>query len=183
MTAKIAERLPRVTIRQTTAEECVQPRETVDLITIGNALHWMNTDRVFKNAHNWLRRGRILAVFDRPLPKASPEIDGITMGEFRGPWRPYRDPRLKRDLNWKDQTRVAAGFRVAEEMEFPNIVSMPAKEYVGFWRSTSYGSAYARTLVDPEKYWIDLEYRIAAAGAGGTVSVDFSATLIVLQKT
>ncbi len=126
MAAKIAERFPRVTIRQTTAEECVQARETVDLITIGNALHWMDMGRVFDNAHDWLRGSEILAVFDRPLPKASPAIDAITMAEFRGPWKPYRDPRLRRDLNWKEQTRAAAGFCVVEEAGFPNIVSMTA---------------------------------------------------------
>jgi SAM-dependent methyltransferase len=183
MAAKITSRFPLVTIRQTTAEECAQPSETVDLITIGNALHWMNADRVFENVLKWLRKSRIAAIFDRPLPKASSAVDAITMAEFRGPWKPYRDARLKRDLNWKAQARAASGFCIVEETRFPNLVSMTSADYVGFWRSTSYGSAYARTLPEPEKYWIELENRFTAAAAETTICVDFSSTLIVLRKT
>lgn len=182
MAAKIAEQFPDVTIRQGTAEECVQPHQTVDLITIGNALHWMDAERVFRNAHGWLRESGVLAVFDRPLPRASPPLDAITTGEFRGPWRPYRDPRLRRHLNWQDQTRTAVGFHVIAEARFSNTVLMTVEEYVGFWRSTSFGSAYANTLVEPKKYWNDLESRLTVAGASSTVSVDFSSTLIILRK-
>jgi hypothetical protein len=54
-------------------------------------------------------------------------------------------------------------------------------DYAGFWRSTSYGGAYPRTLADPEQYWRSLESRFAAAGT--TVRVDFSPTLILLRKS
>ncbi len=173
---------PRVSVRQTTAEECEQPPGTVNLITIANALHWMDAERVFANAHNWLRRAGILAVFDRPLPKASAEIDAITMAEFRGPWKPHRDPRLKRDLTWKDKTRTALGFRVIEEADFPNVLPMSPADYVGFWKSTSYGSAYARTLAKPENYWSALECRLADASRGNPIPVDLSSTLLLLRK-
>ena len=182
MAAKITEQFPSITVRQTTAEECVQPPETADLVTIANALHWMHAERVLANAHSWLRVRATLAVFDRPLPKSSPEVDAITMAEFRGSWKPYRDARLKRDLIWQDQIRAARGFCVVEEARLPNVKEMTATEYAGFWRSTSYGSAYARTLAEPEKYWRDLESRLAAASGGPAISVDFSSTLILLHK-
>lgn len=181
MAAKIAERLPRVIIRNATAEECVQPPESVDLITIANALHWMDTDRVLANARAWLRPSGVLAVFDRPLPKATAAIDAIVLSELRGPWKPHRDPRLKRDLVWQDIVRAAPGFGVIEEAKFPNLVRMSPQEYTGFWRSTSYGSSYARTLADPEGYWSELQSRFAAVG-GPSISVDFSPTLILLRK-
>jgi SAM-dependent methyltransferase len=98
MAAKLIEQFPTIRIHQATAEECMQPPDTVDLITIANGLHWMDADRVFANVYSWLRVRAILAVFDRPLPKASPEIDRIIGSEFRGSWKPYRDARLKRDL-------------------------------------------------------------------------------------
>ena len=182
MAAKIAERLPQITIRNLTAEECVQPPETADLITIANALHWMEADRVFANVHTWLRPHAVLAVFDRPLPKATPAIDAIVLSELRGPWKPHRDPRLKRDLIWQDQVRAATGFRFLEETKFSNIVPMGAADYAGFWRSTSYGSTYAHTLADPERYWKDLESRFAVAAAGQVISVDLSPTLILAHR-
>jgi len=182
MAAKIARQSPRAVIRNVTAEDCEQPPESVDLITIANALHWMDAERVFANARGWLRRDAVLAVFDRPLPKTTAAIDAITLAELRGPWKPHRDPRLKRDLAWREQVRSAAGFRIVEEAKFSNIVGMSAEGYVGFWRSTSYGSAYARTLAEPERYWSDLESRFTVAAAGAVISVDFSPTLILARK-
>ncbi|MFZ0885378.1 MAG: class I SAM-dependent methyltransferase [Candidatus Acidiferrales bacterium] len=92
MAAKIAELCAGAVIRVVSAEECEQPRETVDLITIANAMHWMNAERVVANVIRWLRPEGVLAVFDRPLPKAGAEVDAVTTEEFRGPWRGYRDP-------------------------------------------------------------------------------------------
>jgi SAM-dependent methyltransferase len=183
MAAKIAEQFPRAVIREITAEECVQPAESVDLITIANALHWMEADRVFANARSWLRPHGILAVFGPSLPKTIPAVEAITLAEFRGPWKPFRDPRLKRDLIWLSQMRAAPGFQIIEETKFPHIIPMSPAAYVGFWRSTSYGSAYARTLANPEKYWSDLESRFAAALAGDMIPVDYSPTLILARKS
>jgi SAM-dependent methyltransferase len=182
MAMKIVERLPEIIVLNATAEECVRPDESVDLITIANALHWMDRDRVFASARDWLRPGGILAVFDRPLPKAGAAIDAIAVLELRGPWKSHRDPRLKRDLVWQNQVRAAPGFRIIEEAQFSNVIPMSAADFVGFWRSTSYGSAYARTLAEPERYWANLESRFAAAATGGTISVDFSPTLILSRK-
>jgi SAM-dependent methyltransferase len=182
MAAKIVERFPQAVVREVTVEDCVQPAESADLITIANALHWMEADRVFANTRLWLRPAGILAVFGPSLPKTTGAIDAITLAEFRGPWKPHRDPRLKRDLIWQDQVRAALGFQVIEETKFTHIIPMSPSDYVGFWRSTSYGSAYARTLDDPENYWNSLESRFAAAAAGDMIPVDYSPTLILARK-
>jgi len=57
---------------------------------------------------------------------------------------------------------------------------MSPADYAGFWRSTSYDSAYACTLVDPEEYWSGLESRFAAADT--MIFADLSPTLILLRK-
>ena len=181
MASKLAEQFPTVIIRQVTAEDCEQELESVDLVTIANALHWMEAEPVFANVRAWLRPSAVLAVFDRPLPRAGAAIDEIIRAEFRGPWKPHRDPRLKRHLVWQDRVRGAPGLQVIEEINFPNVIPMSPEEYGGFWRSTSYGSAYARTLAQPERYWRDLESRLAAA-ADGLIPVDLSPTLMLLQK-
>ncbi len=182
MAEKIAETFPQVILREVTAEECVQHPESVDLITIANALHWMEADRVFENARVWLRTNGILAVFGPPLPKTTARVDAITLGELRGPWKSHRDPRLRRDLIWQNQVRGAPGFHVVEETTFASVIPMSPRDYVGFWRSTSYGSAYARTLDDPESYWGDLESRFAAAAGGAMIPVDLSPTLIAARR-
>lgn len=182
MAAKLAEEIPQAIVRNATAEACVQPDASLDLVTIANALHWMEASRVFATVHDWLRVDGILAVYDRPLPKATPPIDAIVLAELRGPWKPHRDPRLKRDLIWENEVRGAPGFELAAETKFPYVVQMSPRDYAGFWRSTSYGSAYARSLVEPEAYWNGLESRFAAAAAGDMIPVDLSPTLILARK-
>jgi SAM-dependent methyltransferase len=182
MAAKLKEEVPAAIVRNVTTEDCSQPPSTVDLVTVGNALHWMDAPRLFANVHFWLRPGGIFAVYDRPLPKVTPAIDAITLTELRGPWKPHRDPRLKRDLAWEGQVRSAPGFELVEDTKFPYIVPMSPRDYVGFWRSTSYGSAYACTLADPETYWRDLESRFAAAAVAALLPVDLSPSLILARK-
>jgi len=182
MAAKLTEEIPRAIVRNATAEACVQPDASVDLVTIANAFHWMEAPRVLGNVHNWLRADGILAVYDRPLPKATPAIDAIVLAELRGPWKPHRDPRLKRDLIWENEVREAPGFELVEETKFSYVLPMSPRDYAGFWRSTSYGSAYALTLAEPEAYWAGLESRFAAAAAGDMIPVDLSPTLILMRK-
>jgi SAM-dependent methyltransferase len=182
MAAKLKEEIPAAIVRTVSAEDCSQPPSSVDLVTVGNALHWMDVPRVFANVHAWLRPGGIFAVYDRPLPKTTPALDAITLAEMRGPWKPFRDPRLKRAVVWDDKIRAAPGFEIVESTKFPHIVPMSPRDYVGFWRSTSYGSAYARTLADPEPYWRDLESRFATAADGATILVDLSPPLVLARK-
>jgi len=182
MAAKLREDLSAVIVHSVTAEDFSQPPVTVDLVTVANALHWMDAPRVFANVHSWLRPRAIFAAFDRPLPKTIPAIDAISLAEMRGPWRPYRDQRLGKKYIWEDQIRAASGFEIFEETKFSYIIPMSPVDFVGFWRSTSYGSAYALTLADAEAYWRELESRFAEAAAGAPIPVDLSPTLILARK-
>lgn len=182
MAAKLKEDLPTVIVHNITAEDFSQPPSTVDLVTIANALHWMDAPRVFANVHGWLRPDAIFAVFDRPLPKTTPAIDDIMLAEMRGPWKPHRDERLGKKYVWEDQIRAAAGFELVDGKKFSYVIPMLPADFVGFWRSTSYASAYALTLADPEPYWRGLESRFAEAAAGALIPVDLSPTLILIRK-
>ncbi|HKF51118.1 MAG TPA: class I SAM-dependent methyltransferase [Candidatus Acidoferrales bacterium] len=183
MSAKLKQEAPSIIVHSITAEDFQQPSSTVDLVAVGNALHWMDLPRVFANVHSWLRSAGIFAVFDRPLPKTTLAIDAITLAEMRGPWKPYRDQRLKHDKNWEEKVRAAPGFQIVESTKFSYIVPMSPFDFTGFWRSTSYGSAYARSLSEPETYWRNLESRFAEAAAGAAIPVDLSPTLVISRKT
>lgn len=182
LAAKIVERCPLAIVRVTTAEECQQPPQSIDLLTIANALHWMDPQVTFTNSRKWLKPDAVLAVFDRPMPQANAAIDAIVRAELRGPWKPFRDSRLLRDLHWQDTVRAAPEFRVVDERKFSNLIPMKPVEYTGFWRSSSYGSAYARTLAHPERYWSGLESRFAAAAKDDMIVVDFSPTLVLARR-
>lgn len=182
MAAKIAALPSPAEVRIVSAEECNQGTESIDLVTIANALHWMDAGRVLANVARWLRPDGVLAVFDRPIPKAGPAVDAITREQFRGPWKEHRDPRLNRAETYRDQVRAAIGLRIVEESKIPHFVSMTAGEYAGFWSSTSYGSAYARSLADPQSYWRDLASRFRAASGENNFQVDFSHSLIIARR-
>lgn len=182
MAAKIGELNSRAEVRIVSAEDCEQGAESVDLVTVANALHWMDAQRVLANVVRWLRPNGVLAVFDRPIPKAGPAVDAITREQFRGPWREHRDPRLSRADTYRDQVRAAPGLRIVEELKIPHFISMTAADYAGFWSSTSYGSAYARSLADPQSYWTDLESRFRAASEVDNFKVDFSHSLIIARR-
>ncbi|HEV2288057.1 MAG TPA: methyltransferase [Candidatus Acidoferrales bacterium] len=182
MAAKLRGDIPAAIVHNVTAENFSQPPSTVDLVTIANALHWMDAPHVFANVHSWLGPGGIVAVFDRPLPKTIPAIDAIVLAEWRGPWKSHRDSRLGKKYVWQDQARAAVGFEFAEETKFSYVIPMSLTDFVGFWRSTSYGSAYGLTLSDPESYWRSLESRFAEAADDATILVDLSPTLILSRR-
>lgn len=182
MAAKLRQEVPSITVHTITAEDFSQPAATVDLVSVGNALHWMDLPRVFANVHSWLRFGGIFAVYDRPLPKTTTAVDAITLAELRGPWKPYRDQRLKNDKTWEEKVSAAPGFHIVESTRFSYIIPMSPSDFTGFWRSTSYGSAYARSLADPELYWRALESRFAEAATDAVIPVDLSPTLVVARK-
>jgi SAM-dependent methyltransferase len=182
MAAKLAELHPGAEVQVISAEDCEQDSQSVDLVTIANALHWMDAGCVFANVVRWLQPEGALAVFDLPLPKAGPDVNAITKDEFRGPWKPFRDPRLNRTVTYREQVALAPGLRIVEDLKIPHFVSWSPREYAGFWSSTSYGSAYARSLADPQSYWRDLESRFRAAAGDDKILVDFSHSLILAER-
>jgi hypothetical protein len=73
-------------------------------------------------------------------------------------------------------------FTILEERIVPNIVWLTPHDFAGFWRSTSYGSAYARELAVPDAYWRDLEARYSHAWPKGKIPVDFGPWLLLARK-
>ncbi|HKW87162.1 MAG TPA: methyltransferase domain-containing protein [Candidatus Acidoferrales bacterium] len=182
MAAKVREQFPGIVTRISTAEELMQPPDSADLVTIGTAFHWMDGPRVLANAAMWLRAGGILAVFDYPFPTTPDPVRVILKKELKEHWAAFRDPRLNKAGRWQDPVRAVPGLQVLDECKFANTVPMSSSDLTGFCRSTSYGSAYARTLPDPEAYWGELESRFRAAWPDGMIPVDFSSTLILARK-
>jgi SAM-dependent methyltransferase len=177
----------RVKVRISTAEECVQEPGSVDLIVIANALHWMEAPLVMKNVMRWLCSGGIFALIDPPFPHVPEPIRGIVRQQFREHWESFRDPRLgkagsRKERIWQDLIHSTPGLSLIEEKTIASLITMTPAEFVGFWQSTSYGSAYARSLVDPASYWQDLESRFRGAWPQEKIPVDFSPAVLLAKK-
>lgn len=182
MAEKIFGAAPRATVCVSSAEAYSQPAGTVDLVNVATALHWMDVPRVMESVTRWLRPGGILAVYGGDFPRVPDPVRAIIRAEFRQHWDQFRDDRLRRKEFPQSIVRAAPGLDVFQEDSIAHVVPMTATEFCGFCRSTSYGSAYGRSLEDGAAYWLDLERRLHEAWPEKTFPVDSRIYLILARK-
>ena len=62
----------------------------IDLVTAGNAFHWMEGAAVCARIHEWLRPGGVLAVFRYDPPHAAAgTLEELLHHEYSVVWRPH----------------------------------------------------------------------------------------------
>ena len=182
MAEKLREAAPEANIYKTTSEEYAAAAASADLINFAQSLHWMDIPRVLAKCIGWLRSGGVLAVYGFGLPEAVEPVREIVRLELREHWNAFRDERLRRKNFPQCLVYEATGVRVVEDVELSHHCQMTPEEFAGFWRSTSYGGAYGRSLVNPEAYWKDLESRFRAAWKEDKIPVDFKPYLLIARK-
>ncbi|MGA8224150.1 MAG: class I SAM-dependent methyltransferase [Candidatus Acidiferrales bacterium] len=182
MVEKLREHVPRAAVHAEKAEDFVQQAESVDLVNIATALHWMDVPRVTENVTCWLRAGGIMAVYGSEFPVPPEPVKTIIREEFAEHWEQFRDPRLRRKEFPQSIVRAAPGLEIFEDSMISHVVPMTPREFAGFCRSTSYGSAYGRSLADEEGYWRDLERRFTDAWPEERIPVYSRFYLILARK-
>lgn len=182
MAEKLRETEPRAEVRLTTAEESEQAASSADLVNCATSLHWMDVPRVMLNVAGWLRPGGILAVYGSEFPRAPDAVHAIIREEFKEHWDQFRDERLRRKEFPQSIVRAAPGMTLVEDTITPSTVEMTPSEFMGFCRSTSYGSEYGRSLAGEEAYWRNLESRFAAAAQADKIPVAFRFYLMLLRR-
>lgn len=182
MAEKLRGAAPNLEMRVSLAEELTQEEASVDFVNIATALRWMDAPRVLTNAAVWLRSGGILAAYGYFSPDTPEPARSVMRDEFAEHWNPFYDPRLKDRTYEQAAMRQARGFRLIADTVIPNVIPLSPQQLTGFCRSTSYGSAYARTLADPENYWSALESRFREAAGNAKIPTDFSLWFILAQR-
>lgn len=182
MVEKLHAVAPRAVVHLARAEEFPQQAESVDLVNIATALHWMDVPRVMENVTLWLRPEGSLAVYGSEFPATPEPVKAIIREEFAQHWGQFRDERLRRKDFPQSIIRAAPGLHVFEESTFSHVNPMTPREFVGFCRSTSYGGAYGRSLEVEEAYWRDLEARFRNAWREEKIPVDSRFCLILARK-
>jgi SAM-dependent methyltransferase len=183
MVEKLREYAPGAVVHAVKAEEFEQAEASVDLVNIATALHWMDVPRVMELVTRWLRPGGILAVYSSEFPRTPDSIRAIIRQEFAQHWDQFRDERLRRKEFPQSIVRAAPGLEIIEDTMISQVVPMTPGEFVGFCRSTSYGSAYGRSLAgNEEAYWRDLEMRFHNAWRAEKIPVDSRFYLILARK-
>jgi SAM-dependent methyltransferase len=149
---------PGVSYRVATAEQSGLHEDTVDLVTVGQALHWFDTDRFFAEVSRVLVEGGIVAAWCYELCSVSPRCDatiGRLYTDIVGPfWPPER--RLIED---RYAGIVFPGTDLGAP-EFEMTVRWTADDMLGYLRTWSACQRYRREHGDDPVGRIEDELRM-----------------------
>lgn len=117
-----AQHLPNVHYARMTAEAAALASGSMDVVTVAQALHWLDIPRFFAEARRVLRRGGVVAAWCYSLVRITPAIDRVIdryyFETLRDAWAPERK-------------LVDAGYR---GIEFPFVeVDAPEMSIVASW--------------------------------------------------
>ena len=93
----------RVHFSVETAECCSLDDGSVDLVTVGQALHWFEPDAFHAEVHRVLRPGGLVAAFTYQLCRVTPDVDAVVdelYDDIVGPWWPTE--RVHVDRGYRD---------------------------------------------------------------------------------
>lgn len=146
--------------------ECIDaPAESLDLVTVAQALHWFNTDEFFAAVDRGLKPGGVLAVWGYQLFQSDATLDTVIENFYTavvGPYWPAERALLDdgyRDISFPYAALDAPDFRMQCEWTF--------EQLIGYLKTWSAVKRYERARdVNP----VDAE-RPALQKAWGEVSV------------
>lgn len=173
---------PKIEVRQCSMEDFNETPESIDLITLGNTLYWLDGSVVEKKVLNWLRQEGILAVYRYGVPRLPESIQGILDTELTEHWHSFRHPRLLDEDYSRRFITQQSGLKAIRVLTVPHLIFWGTQQLIGYFCSTSYCSAYLKTLTNPKQYVSDLESKINDTIGYTPFPVDFSLELIIAQK-
>ncbi len=130
---------PRVTYRTAPAEASGLPHGSVDLVTVAQALHWLNLDAFYAEARRVLVPNGVLAVWCYGLAQVDdPVIDPLLEHFYRSVVGPYWAPARRmvdsgyRTVAFPFDELSAPTFDMALEWTLPELAA-----YLATWSATS----------------------------------------------
>ncbi|MDD3308101.1 MAG: class I SAM-dependent methyltransferase [Acetobacterium sp.] len=163
------------------AEELEMIEADIDLITSGNAFYWMDGEVIISKIYKWLKPNGIFAVYKYNIPTTISAAEKIISEEDKK-WDEFRHERLK-DKEYSIRTIKNSNlFSDVKVKVIDNTINLTGEEIVGFFSSTSYGSAYIRTIDNPDKYIDRLIDKIKNITNERPIPVNFNLELIITKK-
>jgi SAM-dependent methyltransferase len=125
----------RVQYRLAPAEDCGLATDSVDLITVAQALHWFQIDRFWSESKRVLRDSGVIAVWCYEFLEIAPEIDAIVKRFYDETVGPYWD--FERKLVEKGYRSVPFPFLESAAPSFSIQAAWSAEHLIGYLRSWS----------------------------------------------
>ncbi len=145
---------PQVEYRVEEAEQVSIASGSVDLVTVGTAIHWFEFDRFFTEVRRVGRSGAILAVWGYHLPQVAPGVDRLLVRYYREILNGYWDDRL-RYLDDRYRT-LPFPFEEVKPPDFDMLADWDLRMLLGFLASWSATPKFiAANGVHPLKLVID----------------------------
>ena len=179
--ARMAEKIAphnKLDIRVQRSEEFDVESDSVDLITCATAFYWMDGPSVIEHMARWLHPEGLIAVYRYGFPVLPESIGQIIHRELRQHWNVFRSSRLiDEEYSWRCFSE-SSHLRQIDRQIIPNTFSMNSHQLAGFFSSTSYCSAYMRSIEDADTYLKSLQQEITVAANDQSFDVDFTLELI-----
>lgn len=160
---------PNIEYSVAPAERTTFDDKQFDLITVGQALHWLNTTAFFDEARRVSKPGGIVAVWGYSLLSVDQEIDAVVNHFYTEVIGPYWDKERK--LVDNRYITISFPFSKIEVPPFEFSFDWTAEEFLGYISTWSSVQKYIRqNQADPVK---DLADQIGRLWGSGRKKVSF----------
>ena len=130
----VAESHPRVRYIRAKAEDCPLASQTVDLVTVAQAVHWFDRPRFYAEVRRVARPGGVLAVWSYGLTTITPAVDRVVTHLYEdlvGPYWPHERHLIEehyQTIEFPFEELPAPEFAMADEMSYCEIMG-----YLATW--------------------------------------------------
>ena len=139
---------PRVTYRVESAEQCSLPDASVNLVTVAQALHWLDLKKFYPEVTRVLHAGGIFAAWSYPLHRVDAEVDPILLEFYEETVGPYW-PKERRHVE-KRYESLPFPFPLIEAPAFTFTLEWNLNELLGYLGTWSACQRYRKaTGLDP----------------------------------
>jgi SAM-dependent methyltransferase len=125
----------RINYRVGSAEQSGLPKESVDLVTVAQALHWLDRNAFFAEGKRVLKPNGVLAVWSYNLVKIAPEIDRLVETFYRETVGPFWD--FERHLVETGYGTIAFPFDELSPPDFQMQAEWSLDDVLGYLRTWS----------------------------------------------